>query len=60
MCLILTKFSFISVSGAVGMGPSALLCQEAYNAVETALVACVKGFQKYKFNKFIKMHIYTS
>ena len=30
-------YSFIPVSGCVGRGPSALLCQGAYDAVETAL-----------------------
>jgi hypothetical protein len=30
-------YSFIPVSGFVGMGTSALFCPEAYNAVKTAL-----------------------
>ena len=30
-------YSFIPVSGCVDMGPSAMLCQGAYNAVKIAL-----------------------
>ena len=38
-------YSFIPVSGCVGMGPSALLCPGVYNAVKTAL-----GFSNFKFS----------
>ena len=31
------NYSFIPVSGCVGMGPSPLFCQRAYNAVWMAL-----------------------
>jgi hypothetical protein len=33
------NYSFIPVSGCVGIGTSALLCPVAYNAVKTALRA---------------------
>jgi hypothetical protein len=38
VCLILSTFSFIPVSGCVGIGTSALLCPGAYNAVKTVLL----------------------
>jgi hypothetical protein len=31
-------YSFIPVSGGVGMGTSALLCPGAYNVIKTALI----------------------
>ena len=34
-------YNFIPVSGRVGMGPSALLCPGAYDAVKTALLQCI-------------------
>ena len=37
VCLILSTFSFIPVSGCVGMGPSELLCPGAFDAVKMAL-----------------------
>ena len=38
ICLILsTIYSFILVSGCVGINPSALLCPRDYNALKTAL-----------------------
>ena len=45
ICLILSlyTFLFLSDSGCVCRGPSALLCQGAYNAVKTAL----KGVRNY-------------
>jgi hypothetical protein len=38
-------YSFIPVSGCVGMGPSVLLCPGAYNAVKMAL-----SFSNFKFS----------
>jgi hypothetical protein len=37
MFIFIDIYSFIPVSGRVGMGPSALLCPVAYDAVKTAL-----------------------
>ena len=41
-------YSFIHVSGCVGISPSALLCLGAYNAVKTALTyinSCLHHFE---------------
>jgi len=38
MLNFIDNYSFIPVSGCVGMDPSALLCPGAYNVVKTALV----------------------
>ena len=48
-------YSFIPVSGCVGMGPSVLFCPGVYIAVKTALLECGKLWVQVPFESIQRL-----